>query len=56
MCEHCQGADEDEDIEALAKAFLARHGKPGARDSAPAKPQGHALLNRRAPAPAGKSS
>lgn len=45
MCQQCQGFDDDDDIDALAHAFVLRHGK-----AEPAKPapqnQHHALLNR----------
>ena len=44
MCEQCQAFDDDDDVDALAHAFLQRRGK-----AAPAKPapQDHALLNRK---------
>lgn len=49
MCEQCQGFDE-EDEAALAAAFVARHSKAPVQPVPAAKPQGHALLNRRMPA------
>lgn len=44
MCEQCQAFDDEDDLDTLAAAFLARHGKA----VPPAKPAEHALLNRKA--------
>lgn len=46
MCEQCQTFDDEDDVDALAHAFLQRQGK-----AAPAKPasRDHALLNRQVP-------
>lgn len=45
MCEQCQAFDDEDDVDALAHAYLQRQGK-----AAPAKPapQDHALLDRKA--------
>lgn len=45
MCEQCQAFDDEDDLDALAAAFLARHGKPAAKPA----PREHALLHRQAP-------
>ena len=43
MCEQCQAIDDEDDLDTLAAAFLARHGKVGSP-----KPEQHALLNGKA--------
>ncbi|WP_156386045.1 hypothetical protein [Devosia sp. Root685] len=45
MCQQCEGFDEDDDIEALAAAFVLRQGKTA---SPKPVPQTHALLNHKA--------
>jgi hypothetical protein len=45
MCEQCQAVDDEDDLDTLAAAFLARHGKAAAKPAA----QQHALVDRRAP-------
>ena len=45
MCQQCEGFDEDDDIEALAAAFVLRQGKTASPKPAP---QRHALLNNKA--------
>lgn len=54
MCEQCQAHDDYDDLDALAAAFAARQVKPVAARPDPAKPQGHALFDRRVAAPRGK--
>ena len=46
MCQQCQGFDDDDDVDALAHAFVLRHGK--AEPAKPASQQSHALPNHKA--------
>ena len=52
MCQQCDGFDEDDDVEALAAAFVLRQGKAASPKPAP---QTHALLNHKAAHPAAEA-
>lgn len=47
MCQQCQGFDDDDDVDALAHAFVLRHGQVASGKPVPL-PQNHALLNHKA--------
>lgn len=45
MCQQCQGFDDEDDVDALAAAFVLRQSKAASPKPAP---QTHALLNHKA--------